>query len=451
MSGPKVSVYTLTPEQIAILEERRKRRELEMLRRRKEQEEMRRKKQELKRLKKEISDTKPTILSLIDDAAVFEQRANEWQIQTNDSSLVDCIAEVRQTANELSKKVELAKKQEDIPTLETLLLEVKEKANMMNSKLSELKEKAAAVDDKLGGMLDKKAEGLFDLTQPAPSPQQHKEDELVTDMRKKLADSLSSDYLPAMLINEVRRLLNRLETANPSVARSVVEIEAQPLLERCEDYSRKWNEYGQEYRELVLRYETLIQMNGHQAEMKVIPFSEQAVQELKQLISSEVKYSRARAEQEYIVSTLNEVMTEMGYDVWGRKNITKKSGKSFTKSLYHYGEDSAINVTCTDNGQITMELGAVDTKDRLPSDEETSLLTDRMVSFCEDFTEIERKLEARGVLVSNRIAMAPPSALYAQVINCNDYDLVPQEQSKKATETRRAVKQKLERKINTGD
>ena len=70
-----------------------------------------------------------------------------------------------------------------------------------------------------------------------------------------------------------------------------------------------------------------------------------------------------------------------------------------------------------------MELGGIAHEDRLPNDDETRELTEDMETFCGEFAEIERKLREKGVVVGSRIAMSPPSAEYAAIINVNDYEL----------------------------
>ncbi|MGN1119849.1 MAG: hypothetical protein ACI4Q4_05785, partial [Oscillospiraceae bacterium] len=86
-------------------------------------------------------------------------------------------------------------------------------------------------------------------------------------------------------------------------------------------------------------------------------------------------------------------------------------------------EGTAVNITYSDNGNITMELGGVATKDRMPDAAETERLTEDMRSFCGQYREFERRLAEKGV-VSNHILMLPPEPAYAQVINVSDYDMI---------------------------
>ena len=116
-------------------------------------------------------------------------------------------------------------------------------------------------------------------------------------------------------------------------------------------------------------------------------------------------------------------MAEMGYDVIGQREVTKRSGKHFRNELYRYGEETAINVTYSDDGQIAMELGKLDQKDRVPTVSESNYLVNQMVIFCERFSELEKRLAKKGVKLGKRIALTSPSADYAQIINSNEYSM----------------------------
>ncbi len=125
----------------------------------------------------------------------------------------------------------------------------------------------------------------------------------------------------------------------------------------------------------------------------------------------------------YIMDTVDDVMSEMGYEVIGSRDVTKKNGRHFHDELYSYSSGTAINIIYSSDGQITMELGGLSHDDDLPNQSETELLTEEMQTFCSSFSTIEKKLAERGVLVGSRIALAPPDAEYAMKINLNDYQL----------------------------
>ena len=161
-------------------------------------------------------------------------------------------------------------------------------------------------------------------------------------------------------------------------------------------------------------------------EQKIIPqniaFERGAVEKLDSLITELEKAADSADEQSYISRCIDEVMEDMGYKLVGNRSVTKKSGRHFRNELYSFSEGTAVNVTYSDNGNITMELGGVDTKDRMPDTLETERLTEDMGSFCGQYREFERRLAEKGV-VSNHISLLPPEPVYAQVINVSDYDM----------------------------
>ena len=106
-----------------------------------------------------------------------------------------------------------------------------------------------------------------------------------------------------------------------------------------------------------------------------------------------------------------------------------------------------MNVTYAANGQISMELGGIDTCDREPSEEECTALCDEMVEFCDEFPEIERRLKEKGVILMNRISMLPPAEEYAQIINVSDYEITEnietfEAENRKQNENRKQVLRK---------
>ena len=116
-------------------------------------------------------------------------------------------------------------------------------------------------------------------------------------------------------------------------------------------------------------------------------------------------------------------MTEMGYELIGSREVKKRSGKRFKNELFTFNEGTAVNVTYSPDGQIAMELGGLSREDRIPTAEESSVLTADMESFCGEFAEFERRMREKGIDLGRRIALSPPSADYATIINLNDYEI----------------------------
>jgi hypothetical protein len=145
--------------------------------------------------------------------------------------------------------------------------------------------------------------------------------------------------------------------------------------------------------------------------------------QLSEMIAALEKDVVRQAEQAYISDCVSEVMSEMGYAVIGDRSVTKRSGKRFTSKLYAYGAGTAINVTYDAAGQIALELGGLDRADRMPTAAEAGVLETEMESFCAEFADFEARLAKKGIVPETRVALAPPAAEYATIINLTDYTI----------------------------
>ena len=235
-----------------------------------------------------------------------------------------------------------------------------------------------------------------------------------------LSALLRQENCPALMklpLQNAVEAVSRIETADH--LRSFRSITADPLVKR---YHREVERIAAErmrYEECVESYVSLCALLGI-PEVNCIPddiiMLEQMIQQLEQQLIKE-------REQEYIAACLDEVMVEMGYDLIGSREVTKKSGKRFRNELYTFCEGTAVNVTYSSDGQIAMELGGIAREDRLPTGEETDVLVKEMEAFCADFEQIEQRLAKKGVVLESRIALSPPSAEYAAIINVGEYDV----------------------------
>ena len=125
---------------------------------------------------------------------------------------------------------------------------------------------------------------------------------------------------------------------------------------------------------------------------------------------------------------MDSAMEELGYTLVGTKHSVDRRGNEFHNQLYTYSEGTAVNVTFAKGGQITMELGGIDTIDRTPDYAESQQLVESMHTFCSDYGRIEDKLLEKGI-VNERVSMMPAEEDFAQIINVSEYDLT-QEVSK---------------------
>lgn len=211
-------------------------------------------------------------------------------------------------------------------------------------------------------------------------------------------------------------------------------MQVYPFVHECEFY----RDHIDKFEYLLSQYLYLTVEAGEPA--KCFVFSGENIRRIEEEIERLNQIVIDQKEQEYISQAVDEAMLEMGYELVGERSVTKKSGKKFRNGLYVLEAGTAVNVTFSDSGQITMELGALDTTDRIPTESEAFELADDMRAFCDDYTKLEKRLIEKGI-TTKRISVLPPLMEYAQVFNTSDYKLKrPVETYKK--EKKKAVARK---------
>ncbi|MBD5481162.1 MAG: hypothetical protein HDR15_01325 [Lachnospiraceae bacterium] len=206
------------------------------------------------------------------------------------------------------------------------------------------------------------------------------------------------------------------EIKNLDFLENFCSMQVYPFVHDCEFY----RDHIDEFEELLAHYSFLTAEVGEPE--KFFTFSEENIGKLQSEISRLNQIMMSQKEQEYISTAVDEAMIEMGYELIGEKTVTKKNGKKFRNGLYTLEEGTAVNVTFSDSGQISMELGALDILDRVPTEAEAAELAKDMHAFCSDYAALEKKLAEKGI-TTNRISILPPSEEYAQIFNTSDYDL----------------------------
>ncbi len=235
-----------------------------------------------------------------------------------------------------------------------------------------------------------------------------------------LANLLSDRHLPESLLKEIKAAVLSLQRIRDLQFLNTFEsVTVKGILEKRTAFLRKEEDKRVQYKELLARYEALCAMAGK--DVQRFPYSETAFAAISSEIERLELFLVHQQEQAYIIECVDEVMADMGYDLIGSREVRKKSGKQFRHELFTFSEGTAVDVTFSPDGQITMELGGLAREDRIPSADETEKLTRDMESFCGEFAEFERRMLARGIVVGKRIALSPPTAEHATIINVNDY------------------------------
>ena len=263
---------------------------------------------------------------------------------------------------------------------------------------------------------------------------------------QRLAQLQRIDFLPYTYKSEISSTITRLEEiADDVFLKNFVAVSVNPLIKQANQFIAEYRECQAEFDRLYTEYAALCELYYYVAQEYVC--SRSSIQTLEAEIERIKKAVAEDDEQAYISDCLDEVMVEMGYTVLGSREVTKRNGKRFRSELYSYGEGTAVNITYSSDGKIAMELGGIDTSDRVPTAQETDKLCDSMEQFCDDFKEIEKRLLAKGVLLADRISLLPPDAEYAQIINISDYSVEAEADSISVKKQRRsASKQKALRR-----
>lgn len=325
---------------------------------------------------------------------------------------------------ELNRKKAILEKLRTIRDDVTKLLKEIEKCGQQSQDLKA--QISTDIQENLGGSFDLSWD--IPVVQPAPSVK----DDIVVVLSDLLSNSVLSLELRVKIQNAIEKANN---IDNDDFLKNFSAVTVKPIVDECKAYINNIETYGTEFEELEAEY--IILCSQLHITPKKFMISASGVAELKAEIVKLEKELLEDSEHEYIADAIDEVMEEMGYDLIGSREVVKKSGKRFRDELYTFSEGTAVNIRYDSQGKIAMELGGIDSTDRLPYSSEASRLENEMVAFCDKFTEFEKRLATKGIVCKNRISHLPPKAEYAQIINTSDYD-VKTEVEKYKTERRSA-------------
>lgn len=407
MSGPKTSEYTVTAEVRRRLLEQAKLEQQRQLEKQRLAERKRRKLAELK----EIESLLVQISALPN---TLEEICNIARIQKDmyggDSQFLHKVELLkRDITAEVEKNSNLDLTLERLLEIKKHLLIVKES---YASRIYDLKNEGARIRKELSDNLEKDIDNGFNI-----NIQKYEENILEQVQESQVDFSLE-------LMNKKHELLALSENCS-GILKSKIS-NAIKCLEEIHDYA-----FFQNFKNITVS--------------RIKKEYEKEQLQLQRRFIEEQLYQK---EQTYIADTIDEVMEEMGYALIGSREVTKKSGKRFHDELYTFSEGAAVNIRYDNQGKIAMELGGIDSTDRLPSSSEASRLEDEMVAFCDKFTEFEKRLAARGIVCKNRVSHLPPKAEYAQIINTSDYNIKTDVETFKAERRSSRSESKKQHKSN---
>lgn len=408
MSGPKSTRYTLTPEQRRILAEARER-----------ERKTRFEWNKLQQYRNALADLKDNLESAKKRVEVFMERFGVGKEEKIYIHICDSLVQIQAVVQEVGL-INIQSGLEKLQSINSKMHTVTENAKkaLYEGQGNEIEEKLSTdIEDSISaGMMIRVDEEIVKPLEHIEA-QRIKIDEILTSV---LVLNMSSE-----LRNERIEILNRVqEISNDSFMDNYYAMTVLPFVKKCKRYNEQVEEYGEEFENLISKY----RYYSEYLELPVMQFafSMDKMETLKQEVKELEKQCEQLEEQRHISESLDEVMCDMGYHVVGSRKVIKKSGREFRNELYQFSEGAVVNITYAANGQISMELGGVDTCDREPSEAECTALCDEMSEFCGDFQEIEKRLKEKGVVLANRISMLPPVEEYAQIINISDYEMTEQ-------------------------
>ena len=400
MSGPKTSHYTLTPEQRRILAEQR------MIRAQREM------------MAKQQQDTRSIVVQA---DRIIEKMEPLWKEINGDSSVLDQAKTMRAEAMETINRASQMNDQSGLAALQEATNKLREISGKLELLTRSLKKEHSAADKAFRTeMADRISEGFDVFFDNLGSSDRLNGDIYCRKIQDELAGIASLTISDAQQARAKVIRAKAAEIDDIGFLKNFYAMTVVPFVKECHAYHAAYTAQGEEYQRKRMIYEANTQLLGVPAEE--IPFSDHAIALLDAKIYETEAAIQFREEQAYISRCVDEAMQEMGYSVLGNREIVKRNGKKFRNELYLFDEGTAVNVTYSSDGQITMELGGISTDDRIPSGEECTSLASDMRTFCDDYCEIERRLRQKGI-VAKRISILPPDAQYAQIINVSDYNL----------------------------
>ncbi len=406
MSGPKSSSYTLTYEQRRkILEEQQRQREREEEQRRIEAEKGKR-----NELLKKLDMEAKGLDSQIERSKQLKKESGyemPW-LDEADRKLKD--------AQDVSTK---AKQQR-----EKTSKELRETNNKVSATIIETaKHRSLCADHiakttvKFRKELDSKIAEGFHLSFSRIGVEKRKKDNTQINSINEALSQLAGLTLSEKQQEKLKTIREKAdEITDSSYLQNFYAVVVAPFVKECRGYEAVRDEHD----ELLIKYAVLAAECG--VSTKPIPYTQEGIEFVKDEIARLEQLALEQKEREYIKKSLDEAMQEMGYELIGDRVASKKNGKRIRHELYSLGNGTAVDVTYSENGQITMELGGIDETDRQPDADESAQLVEDMKNFCGDYDALAKRLAEKGI-TTKRLNILPPTIEHAQIINSNDYKM----------------------------
>ncbi|UTR12092.1 hypothetical protein MM300_07310 [Evansella sp. LMS18] len=203
-------------------------------------------------------------------------------------------------------------------------------------------------------------------------------------------------------------------------------------------FDRKINETQRkkaEFEGLLIEYSSLCQLLDEEQRSFTFSSEKSGTDKslLKELIAEQQIKLQKQTETELISSTIQEVMEELEYNVIGAEHLTTPK-REIDHNVYEFNGNNVINSYVSDNGSVLFEVTGLKEDNQNLTDQEKLRIKEGMDEFCSVFPEVKDKLKERGVEVTLRTSL-PASEEYARAINLAQI----QETSKRGKRKRRQL------------
>ena len=147
-------------------------------------------------------------------------------------------------------------------------------------------------------------------------------------------------------------------------------------------------------------------------EAKAIPFE---ISDMEKALSEAKEEAERRQKNKYIAECIHRVFERKGYALVDDVIMTS-NGKQMQKDYYEFGDDSLINVSRSDSGQILFEIVGDGTEDGM-NETRAKQLESEMHRFCPNYTEIKQILQEEYGICLEDEHLCEPDKKYAKAVD----------------------------------
>lgn len=125
-------------------------------------------------------------------------------------------------------------------------------------------------------------------------------------------------------------------------------------------------------------------------------------------------------QQEYMRRATEEVLSSFGYRFYGSTELRREDGR-LTHMLFENADGSAVSMTASADGRISMSFGGLDDTERTPTEEERAEIHAHNVRFCAHRPALVRAFAEYGILLDEE-GVFDPMAEEAAVFGRDEVD-----------------------------